>query len=156
MKNMILMAAGMTMLLGARTGEASSWTSGNACSTELATIPTSVSINPWGATNSSASPIGVNCPLADATGGVTKITMLAYDRSTATDVCCTISGFDTAGAFVPGPTLCTTGGFPGASLQIVSMAVPSSNARIWTAHCTLPAVVAGAGGYSHVVAIGLQ
>jgi hypothetical protein len=155
MKIMILMAAGITALLGVRTSEASSWTSGNVCSTELFTPPVSVSNDPWGATNpSTTSPIAVNCPLADASGGITKIHLLAYDRSTASNVCCSVTGFDTSGNVVVSMmTLCTTGSAAG--IQDVSIGLPSNSARIWTARCMLPAAGSVNANYSHVVAIGL-
>jgi hypothetical protein len=158
MKHWVITAAGLlaTMAISGES-QATMYISGNICQhNNFGGTMTGVTLEPWGATNSSTSATrSVNCALPDWGTAFTSVKLFAYDRSTTTNISCNMYGFNTNGDLVYSAGINgTTGGGPGSSIQkIETSSINRNGGTTWTVTCTIPAAVtlSGTTWYSHIV-----
>jgi hypothetical protein len=112
--------------------------------------------NQFGVFNNSGGAITVECPLPtttiNATTDLQTVTASVYDRSTSSDVTCTLSqtGFD--GNLIFSTTAHTTGGGPTSGNVALSLGNPPGVLNgYWSVRCTLPATEFGAQSYMTAV-----
>lgn len=117
-----------------------------------------INYDQFGAHNTCGVVATVECPLPIsypvATPTVNTVGVFSYDRSTTTNVSCTLQRTDFAGNVLYTSTQSTAGGGPGTGVQTNTFSPAVSASGYWRLRCSVPAV--NAGNFSHISNVYVQ
>lgn len=135
------------LLFASSTFAATGGYSGSACNPNTPTDGSRINYTQFGVHNVSSAVANVTCPANQPSGSdIFNISATVYDRSTTTDVCCTMMVLNSDGLIIASAAPCSAGF--GSGSQPLSFVPPFNASSTVELACSIPGVTAN--GFSHV------